>query len=59
MTDKDQDEKEAERRRDEALRRALSTPPKPHTKGEDEKRQEPKGGREKSQPRAGDKPVLD
>ena len=43
MTDRDQDEKEVERRRDEALRRALSTPPKPHApKSEGEKRDKPK-----------------
>ncbi len=35
--DQDQDEKEVERRRDEALRRALSTPPKPHEKDKGEK----------------------
>ncbi|HUF86270.1 MAG TPA: hypothetical protein VMM59_02715 [Thermohalobaculum sp.] len=39
MSEKKQDEKEVERRRDEALRRALSTPPKPHApKGDGEKK---------------------
>lgn len=39
MTEEQTDERETERRRDEALRRALSTPPKPH-KDEAEKKRE-------------------
>ncbi len=45
MTDKDRDEEEIERRRDEALRRALSTPPKQHKdEGEKNKKTERKHG---------------
>lgn len=40
---KDQDEKEVERKRDAALRRALSTPHKPHEKGGAEKDRQRKG----------------
>ncbi len=45
MMDKNHDEKETELRRDEALRRALSMPPNPHSKGEAKKGQKPKGKR--------------
>ena len=46
MRNKDHDETETERLRDKALLRALSTPPKPHSKGEGRKREIPKDKRE-------------
>ena len=47
MMDKKREERETARRRDEALRRALHMPPKPHSKGEAPKDRKPKGKREK------------
>lgn len=48
MANNDHDETQTERLRDKALLRALSTPPKPHLKGEGQGGQKPKGKREKS-----------
>jgi hypothetical protein len=48
MTEKTEDEKEVERKRDAALHRALSTPHKPHQKGEVEKERKAKGNWKKS-----------